>query len=179
MQVFRLVNPGYVDKMIAFDSLPKRLLQGLKMKELDGYPRYWKAWLKDNGATRRVKRWSAEVDQYVEIDESFTYMIDTLINEDKEKWQAITNYVRRAVDLSVRLLDKIDDMAVRVAKDSYSELSLEPEQVPIIPVPLELAPKPEPARIIRPKETVEEAAVPVVAEAPKRRGRQKKVAVEA
>lgn len=176
MNVFRLVNPGYVDKMIAFDALPKRLLTGIKTKDLEGYPRYWKAWLKENGAVHKVKRWNPEELKVEEKEETFTYLLDSLINEDKQKWQAITNYVRKAVDLSVRLMDKIDDMAIAVAKDSHSELSIEPEQVPIIPVPLELAPVAEPARIIRSKEIEEPEAF---VEAPKKRGRPKKVVVEA
>lgn len=178
MNVFRLINPGYVDKMIAFDSLPDRLLQGIRTKDLEGYPRYWKVWLKQNGALHTVKRWNEETRQYEEKEETFTFMLDSLINEDKQKWQAITNYIRKAVDLSVRLMDKIDDMALPVAKDSHSELSLEPEQVPVIPVPLELAHEAEPARIIRPKEA-EEEEMPLAAEAPRKRGRPKKVTVEA
>lgn len=174
MQVVRLVDAGYVDKMIAFDELPKELFRGVRMKDLEGYPRYWKAWLKENNAIRKVKKWNADLQKFDEVWETFTYVLDyKFINEDKQKWQEITNYVRKAVDLKVRLLDKIDDMAVPVAKDAHSELSIEPENVPIIPVPLEV--KMEPPEIIKPHETIE---APVMQE-PKRRGRPPKVALGA
>lgn len=176
MHVFRLVEAGRVDKMIAFDSLPKRLLTGIPMKDLDGFPRYWKAWLKENGCVRTVKRWNAETQRHDEMVETFTFKLDyRLINEDREKWQAISNYVRKAVDLKVRLMDKIEDMAIALAKDSYSELGIEPEQVPIIPIPLEGAEVQEAPRIIRPSET--EMEVPLVEK--KKPGRPKKVSVEA
>ena len=173
MHVFRLVDGGRVDKMIAFDSLPKRLLTGIKKKDLDGYPRYWKAWLKDNNSVHKVKRWNPEMEKFDEVSETFTYMLDyKLINEDTQKWQAITNYVRKAVDLSVRLMDKIEDMAIPVAKDATSELSIEPEMVPIIPIPLEAGEREPAPKIIVPESVAVEAE-------PKRRGRPKKEVVEA
>lgn len=176
MQVFRLVDGGRVDRMIAFDALPKRLLTGIRKKDLDGFPRYWKSWLKDNECVHAVKRWNGELEKFDLINETFTYVLDyKSINEDREKWEAITNYVRKAVDLKVRLKDKIEDMAEPLAKDCYSEMSIEPEQVPVIPVPLELREKEEAPKIITPTE----AAVEEVAVAPKRRGRPKKVAAEA
>lgn len=181
MHVFRLVDGGRVDRMIAFDSLPKRLLTGIKKKDLDGYPRYWKAWLKDNNSVHKVKRWNPELEKFDEVHETFTFMLDyKQINEDREKWQAITNYIRKAVDLSVRLMDKIEDMAIPVAKDAVSELSIEPEMVPIIPVPLEAGEREPAPKIIKPSEATE-AIVPheTISEEPKRRGRPKKVAVEA
>lgn len=165
MNVFRLVNPGRVDKMIAFDTLPKRLCSGIKTKDLKGYPRYWRTWLKEHDAVHTVKRWNTQELKHDEVEETFTYVLDMMVNEDKEKWQAITNYVRKAVDLSVRLMDKMDDMAIPLAKDSYTEINIEPEQVPVIPVPLELI------------KGVQE--LPQIVEVEKKKpGRPKKVAVE-
>lgn len=175
MNVFRLVDHGYVDRMIAFDSLPKRLLAGIKMKDIEGYPRYWKEWLREHDAIHKVKKWNADLLKHDEVWETFTYVLDyKIINTDREKWQAITNYVRKAVDLEVRLMDKIEDMAIPVAKDANSELAIEPEQVPIIPVPLEFKEKEEAPQIIKSEGEVEP---PVEV---KRRGRPpKKVALEA
>lgn len=185
MNCFRLVNPGFVDKMIMFDTLPKRLCAGIKMKDLEGFPRYWRAWLKENGCVRKVSRWNAEQGCPIEHEETFTYILDyKTINEDRERWEAITSYIRRAVDLKVRLMDKIEDMARPLANDPHSELSAEPEQVPIIPIPVELAEKEAAPRIIRtaedkvilePVTTMKEPAVVPA----KKRGRPKKAAVEA
>ena len=180
MQVMRLVDPGRVDKIIAFDSLPKRLLTGIQTKGLDGFPRYWKAWLKDNGSMHKVKRWNAETQRHDDIEETFTYILNfKTVNNDTEKWQTISNYVRKAVDLKVRLMDKIEDMAIAFAKDSYSELSIEPEQVPVIPIPLEASEVQEAPRIIRPSEMKdgEQSTETVIVK--KKPGRPKKIAVEA
>ncbi len=172
MQVLRLVDPGYVDRMIAFDTLPASLFRGVRMKDLEGYPRHWKNWLKDHNAIRVVKRWNEDLGKPVEVEETFTYILDyKFINDDKQKWQEITNYIRKAVDLKIRLLDKIEDMAVPVAKDAHSELGIEPENVPIIPIPLSATRQEAPPEIVKPGEevTIE----------PKRRGRPPKIAVGA
>lgn len=171
MNVFRLIDSGRVDKIIAFDSLPKRLLNGIRTKDLEGFPRYWRSWLKDNGSVQTVERWDAENMKSKHVEETFTYLLNYKdVNQDIEKWQAICNYIRKAVDLTVRLMDRIEDMAIPLAKDAISELSIEPEQVPIIPVPLELAERPEAPRIIRSTEE----AIAEVEVAPKKRGRPKK-----
>lgn len=168
MQVFRLVNGGEVDRMIAFDALPERLLTNIKTKPFDGFPRFWLAWAKEKGSMAKFSRAIADGKREI-VDRPCTYILDyKTVNQDKEAWEAITAYVRRAVDLKVRLKDKLADMAAPLSKDSYSELSLEPEDVPVIPVPVELITKQddlEPAEII----TTEN-----VSDAPKKRGRPKK-----
>lgn len=173
MQVMRLVNGGEPDRIIAFDSLPKRLVSGLKTKDMAGFPRYWLAWMKDNGSVQEVGRWNAEYQRVDKFIQPFTYVLDyKLVNSDKERWQEIGVYVRRAVDLKVRLTDRLEEMAKPLAKDAYTELALDPEDIPIIPVPSELVEAPEPTSIITPEETIEIAPK-------KKAGRPKKIAVEA
>lgn len=184
MQVFRLVNGGFVDKMIAFDSLPKRILAGIRTRDISGMPRYWGKWLEDNGCVRDVFKTETLIanDRSLHVKktaigkEPCFYMLDyTDLNVDKEKWQEISNYVRKAVDTKVRLLDKLEDMAKRMAPDSHAQLDLEPEDIPVIQVPLEE----ENVSRETPKESIYLTPENEVAEAPKRRGRPKKEAVEA
>jgi hypothetical protein len=161
MNVFRLVNGGTVDKIIAFDTLPKRLTNGLRTKPMDGFPRFWHRWLIENKSTQTVSLVNKETGIKADHEQPCTYLLEyKVVNADIEKWQEITNYVRKAVDLSVRLMDKIEDMAKPFAKDSTSELALEPEEVPIIPIPSEVKVVVETARS---KEAVmaEDVAVPV------------------
>lgn len=184
MNVFRLVNGGSVDRIIAFDALPKRLTFGLKTKAMDGFPRFWHRWLIEHGSTQPVSIFNPETGTREQKEQPCTYVLEyKMVNADIQKWQEITNYIRKAVDLSVRLMDKIEDMAKPFAKDSTSELSLEPEEVLIIPVPAENKIVAEPVketvivRTVESKEPVmaEDSAVP----AKRKAGRPKKVAVGA
>lgn len=152
MHVFRLVQSGRVDKVIAFDSLPNRLLQGVEMRSPDGLPRHWKSFLGEN---ERYTPPSAEknpatgkVEMIGERREkgAFFYILNYKeINSDIERWQEISSFVRRAVNLKFRLLDKIEDMALPMSTDANSELKLEPEQLEengaIIPIPEEFQEK--------------------------------------
>lgn len=168
MHVFRLVEGGVVDKMIAFDSLPNYMVRGIKTKPFDGFQSFWKRWAKEHESTRTMSVLDPETGIKSDQEQPCTFMLDyKMVNEDKQKWQEITNYVRKAVDLSVRLMDKIEDMAIKLSKDSYSELDIEPEQVPIISLP-----KPVSAK-------VEDKDEPVAAAEPikKKPGRPKKIAV--
>lgn len=147
MQVFRLVNPGFVDRVIAFDSLPESLLTTVRRAPAAGFPRHWRDFL--------------GVDRNDQTTEPF-YTLDYITrNADKEKWSEIVSYVKRTVDPTVRLLDKVEAMAAPLAESSHSDLTLEPEQVPIIPVSTKVdhaAPEAEPvARRGRPRKV--EAAV--------------------
>jgi hypothetical protein len=184
MQVFRLVNGGFVDKMIAFDSLPKRILSGVRTRDIAGMPRHWGRWLEDAGCVRDVFKTETEtrVDRSLHVTRTVVgkepcfYLLDYMdLNVDKEKWQEICNYVRKAVDTKVRLLDKLDDMAKKMAPDSHAQLDLEPEDIPVIVIPAEVEDVP------RETKTEEMYLTPQgeSADAPKRRGRPKKVAVEA
>lgn len=180
MQVVRLVEAGLVDKMIAFDSLPERLFRNVKTKTVDGFHRYWKRWLEENGSSRSVTRTVDQDGTKETTIEYYTYILDYKdVNADKESWQAITSHVRRAVDLKTRLKDKIEDMAEPLASDSKTEMTLEPENVEIILIPKELKVVEEAPVIIRPSVGGESVSLDEVAEAPRKRGRQKKVTVEA
>lgn len=120
MQVFRLVDPGRIDRIIAFDSLPERMLPGnLVRGSADGLPRAWQDFL-------GVKRGQNALPFYV--------LDFRTINRDKEKWQEIGNYARRCAPRNFRLLDNLYDMAKPMAPDSYSALNLEPEDIIVVPI---------------------------------------------
>lgn len=165
MQVFRLVKGGEVDRMIAFDSLPDRLLVNIKTKAFDGFPRFWLIWAKEKGSVRQFTRTIEDGKKETTL-QPCTYILDyKMVNQDKEAWEAIGAYVRRVVDLKVRLKDKLEDMAAPLAKDCTSELTLEPEDVPVIAVPVEIITKEEVT------EPVEIITTENVKDVPKKRGR--------
>jgi len=123
MQIFKLVKPGQVDRVIGFDAIPEDLLAGIRRAPANGFPRHWKTFLGIDPKDKNPMPF---------------YTLDFLtVNGDKEKWQAISSYVKRNVLPSFRMLDKIEDMARPLAQDSYSDLTLEPEDVPVIPIPSE------------------------------------------
>lgn len=120
VNVFRLVREGRPDRYIVFDELPKRLLKNIPKLEISqsGLPREWKKF------------------------SPIHYILHIFsINADKEKWQEITSFVRKAVDLKTRLLDKIEDMAIPIAQDSKSEITLSPEELVPIIIPVEFQEK--------------------------------------
>lgn len=184
MQVFKLVNGGFVDKVIAFNSLPTRFLAGIRTRDVSGMPRYWAKWLSESGSVRDVMQTETEVlaDRNLRVTKNkagtepcFFILEYKDLNADKEKWQEICNYVRRVVDVKVRLLDHLEDMAKKMANDSYSQLDLEPEDVTVIEVPDEEE-KISDTDIVKSTEQI----MTMTGEIPaKRRGRPKKVAVEA
>lgn len=185
MQVFRLVNAGQVDKMIAFKSLPKRLLSNIRTRDVAGMPRYWAKWLVENECVRECFKTSTEVlaDRNLKVTktpigtEPCFYLLDyTDINNDKEKWQEIGQYVRRTVDPTTRLMDRLEDMALKMADTPYTELKLEPEEIPVIEVPLEAAEKVDLKQIVK---SSEEVMTPTGEAVKRRAGRPKKIAVEA
>lgn len=163
MQVFRLM--GMPDKVIAFDELPKRLLDGLEVGRPDGLPRHWKSWLPN---VKKVTNLLPERDPYtgqmrrfepiIEEGPGF-YMIDWVLNHDFERWQEIQNFVKQCAPKDFRLLDKLEDMAKPLADDHRSELKLEPEDVLVIPILPEHQEK-QPAGLVDP------AGKPVVAQKP-------------
>jgi hypothetical protein len=144
MHIIRLIHPGQVDRVIAFDSLPDDLVAKCHAMSPDGFPRHWKKWLEDVGSKRTVEKWNYMKKIAYQAEEPCFYNLDyIMINQDKETWSEIVNHVRRVCDPSIRLLDKFEDMAKPLAKDSYAELSLDTEEVPIIPLgkkPEEVAP---------------------------------------
>lgn len=138
MQVFKLVYSGLPDKVIAFDSLPPDLLVGVKRAPIKGFPRHWSRWFeRDLGLDLQKEP------------RPFYFLDYQMINADKHRWQEIVGYVKRMAPTEFRLLDKIEDMAAPLAKDSYAELSLDPEDIPVIPltkIEVPVTPPPEPLR---------------------------------
>lgn len=183
-QCFKLVNGGFVDKVIVFDELPDRLLKNVRTKEAAGFPRSWAKWLASIGSMRPVMKTETSVDlarnwtfKYTPIGlEPCFFVLDyTDLNADKERWREICEYLRMNVGPEVRLKEKVEEMALAFAANPTLPLSVEPEDVPVIPVPREIS---EPSLIqplVGPQETI------IVQEkSPKKRGRPaKKVAVEA
>lgn len=161
-QVFRLVDPGRVDKMIGFEELPERLLKGIRRGSIDGFPRHWKD--------------EMGVDKNDRDPRPFYVLEYKTINSDKERWQEIGNYVRMATDKKVRLLDHLEDMAISMANDSYSQMTIEPEDITLIPIPKETDKKePFKTAVEAQKEHIEEKSEqPVQSVELKKRGRPKK-----
>lgn len=185
MQAFKLVNAGFVDKVIIFDSLPERLMKGIRTREVAGFPRSWAKWLGQIGSTKKVFRTTTEkrgpgdyVYSHHEIGtEPCFYVLEyTDINADKEFWRAICEYLRMNCGPEVRLKEKVEDMAIALAPNAATALSVEPEDIPVIIVPLEeIEAKPDERELVKHGETilVEELAPT------KKRGRPKKAAVAA
>ena len=179
MQCFKLVNGGFVDRVIVFDALPERLLQGIKTREVAGLPRSWARRLIEIGSTRPVMK--TETTLHPDRSYSFKYtpigkepcffvLEYTDVNADKDAWRLICEYLRMNVEKEVRLKEKIEDMALPMAPNSTAPLALEPEDIPVIPVPNEISKEPALDEIVKAGETI------IINEKPiKKRGRPKKV----
>jgi hypothetical protein len=148
MQAFKLVNGGFVDRVIVFDSLPDRLLKNVRTREIAGFPRAWGRWLGEIGSTRPV--FKTETVQHPDRSYTFKYtpvgkepcffvLEYTDLNADKDRWREICEYLRLNVGPEVRLKEKIEDMARPLAPNSTSQLDVEPEDIPVIHVPSEIA----------------------------------------
>lgn len=185
MQAFKLVNAGFVDKVIVFDELPERLVKGIRTREVAGFPRSWARWMGEIGSTRKVFQTSTTkrgpgdyVYTHAEIgQEPCFYVLDYAdINADKEFWRNICEYLRLNCSPEVRLKEKVEEMATALAPNSTSALAVEPEDITVIKVPREVEEAPKENELVKHGETilVEDKVV-----APKKRGRPKKIAVEA
>lgn len=183
-QCIKLVNGGFVDKVIVFDALPERLVKNIKTRPADGFPRSWTKWLTEIGSLRTVYKTDTTVDlarNYtfihtpIGLEPCFFVLDYTDINADKEMWRNISEYIRLNVGPEVRLKEKLEDMALALASNPTQPLMVEPEDIPVIPVPSEV--KEVEHEFVKPGETIiiESSAI----SAPKKRGRPKKVAVEA
>lgn len=177
-QCLKLVNAGFVDKVIVFDSLPERLWKNIRTRACDGFPRAWAKWLVEIGSTRTVFATETNVDMArnwtykhtpVGKEPCFYVLEYTDINADKEAWRNICDYLKTHCGPDVRLTEKIEDMAIAMAPDSYKSLSIETEDVPVVSVPNDTE--------VPEKELVGQGEQIIVQE--KRRGRPKKVTVEA
>lgn len=179
-QCFKLVNGGFVDRVIVFDSLPERLYKNVKTRAADGFPRAWAKWLAEIGSLRTVFSTETTVDlarnwtfKHTPIGkEPCFFVLDYQdLNQDKQAWRDICEYLRLHVGPETRMKEKIEDMAIVLAPNSTTALAIEPEDVPVIPVPkegaAEIAPLVKAGEVIVVQET-----------APKRRGRPKKVEAE-
>lgn len=182
MQCFKLVNGGYVDKVIVFDSLPERLLRGVKTRAVAGFPRAWARFLAQINSVRDVLK--TETIKNGPGDYTFKYtpigkepcffVLDYMdTNADKEAWHSICEYLRMNCDEGVRLKEKIEDMALSMAQKSTDPLAIEPEDIPVVPVPEEIAFVPSP--MVNPGEVIMTHEIDSdVKVAAKKRGRPKK-----
>lgn len=144
-QCFRIMNMP--DRVIAFDELPKRLLEGFELCPAAGFPRHWKEWL---GKTEKITKIPPEkdfltgqvrrFDPIIESDAYF-YLVDWTLNPVMEKWKEVCDFVRQHVDKDVRLMEKLEDMALPLAANKTDGVTLEPEEVPVIPIPLQFQEK--------------------------------------
>lgn len=144
-QVIRLMDMP--DKVIAFDELPSDLLKDLDMIDCSKLPRHWRDFI---GYRERVVNIKPERDPFTGQMRTFTpvvekapfaWIVDREVNKDKEAWRAIESYVKRNAPKDFRLTDPIVDietgrstMALKMAADAQSELSLEPEDVIVVPL---------------------------------------------
>lgn len=157
MQLLRLM--GMPDKVIGFDSLPEKYLEGLEMCNCTKLGRAWRDFI---GPVERTITIKPELDPitrqmrtFPPLKETapFAYLIDWEINHDKERWGEIMSYVRQNApstwkkgEETIRLTDDIEKMAKPLARDAHSELDLEPEDVIVIPLNHVIAtPAPAPA----------------------------------
>lgn len=141
LQVFRLM--GMPDKIIAFDELPEDLVKGFELCRADGFPKYWKKWMGEREIVTKIPAVLNPVtgqkqifDPFVEKD-SYFYLVDWNVKPVVEKWKKIEEYVRQKVSPDFRLTDKLEAMAKPLAPNKVDGISLEPDDVVIIPLPKE------------------------------------------
>jgi len=141
LQVFRLM--GMPDKVIAFDELPEDLVKGFEMIKAEGFPKYWKKWMGEREVVIKIPSVINPVtgqrqvfDDFVEKD-SYFYLVDWNVNPVVEKWKRIEEYVRQKVSSDFRLTDKLEDMAKPLAPNKVDGITLEPDDVVVIPLPKE------------------------------------------
>lgn len=141
MDVFRLMNMP--DRVIAFDQLPKRLLSGFEMCRADGFPKDWKQWL---GKKKKLTKIPPEKDMLtgqvryfdpIIEEDCFFYLVDWTVGPIVERWKEICDFVRQHVPKDFRLMEKIEDMAKPLAANKTDGVTLEVEEVTIIPIPVE------------------------------------------
>ncbi len=177
-QCFKLVNAGFVDKVIVFDELPDKLLQGVRTRGAEGFPRSWAKWLASIGSVRDVMKTETTVHPDRQITFKYTpigkepcfFVLDYQdINADKESWRQISDYLRQHCGEKVRLKEKIEDMAVVLAPNAHVALDVEPEDIPVIPLPSDIKEE------VKEDATIAEGEQIVI----RKRGRPRKEVVEA
>jgi len=148
-QVLRLV--GMPDKMIAFDELPEDLLKDFDMQSEKSLPRYWREWIGNRTRTIKIKPYVDPMTRQlihcapIEEEAPFTWVVDWEINSNKDAWSMIAAYVRQNVQEGFRLLDKLEDMAKPLAPNVSEQITLEPEDILIIPLKKAVAVEAPPA----------------------------------
>lgn len=144
-QCFRIMDMP--DRVIAFDELPARLLEGFELCKADGFPRHWKEWL---GKTKKFTNIPPEKDMLtgqirrfppIVEEAEFFYLVDWTLNPVMEKWKDVCDFVKRTAPKEIRLTEKIEDMAKFLAQNKTDGVTLEPEEVPVIPIPIEFQEK--------------------------------------
>ena len=142
MQIFRLM--GLPDKIIAFDELPEDMVADFEIIKADGFPRYWKKWMGQKKVTipippdvNPLTGQKKIYEPFVEED-SFFYLVDWNLKPIVQQWKKIEEYVRNHVSSDFRLTDKLEDMAKPLAPDKTSGITLEPDDVVIIPIPKQI-----------------------------------------
>lgn len=136
IQVFRLMDRP--DRVIAFDSIPDALLEGFEMVPAGGFPRHWKEWMGKREKKIKIPperdQITGQVRTYTPIIETdhFFYVVDGMIQPIVEKWKALCDYVAENKEDGMVLKENLADMALPLAPDQLSPLSLEPEDVPVI-----------------------------------------------
>jgi len=147
MQVFRMMD--LPDKVIAFDSLPERFLKGFELCRADGFPRHWKEWMGKIDFDIKIPPekdfLTGQVRYFEPIKErdSFFYLVDPNINQSNDNWKEICEFVKRVVPPEVKLREKIEDMMLPLAQNKTDSVTLEPEEVVVIPIPIEFQEKGE------------------------------------
>ena len=128
------------DKIIAFDELPEDFLSELEMQNEKAMLRYWKDFIGTRKRTIQIKPYVDPMTRQLIkcepiVEESpFTWVVDWEINSNVDAWSRICAYVRQNVQEGFRLLDKIEDMAKPLAPNVSEQITLEPEDVVIIPL---------------------------------------------
>ena len=186
MQCVKLVNAGFVDRVIVFDTLPDHLIRDIQTREVSGFPRSWAKWLGEIESTRKVYRTSTEkrgpgdyVYTHTEIGKEpcFFVLNYTDVNRDKESWRRICDYLKMNCGPEVRLKEKVEEMAIPLAPNCTSPLDVEPEDV-MDQALVRISGKK--ADVLDEKEVVMQGETILVEEKPeKKRGRPKKVKVAA
>lgn len=138
-QVFRLM--GMPDKVIAFDELPEDLVAPFEMHACNKLPREWRDFIGTRDKHIKIKpEFDPLTRQWVKFPElveraPYAYLVDIESGPNREAWANVEDYVKRNAPKDFRLMDKIADMAKKMANDEHSELNLEVEDVVVIPLP--------------------------------------------
>ncbi len=160
MQVFRFMN--LPDRVLAFDELPEELVKDFELCKAESFPRYWKDWM---GKKKRTIKPPPERDPLTNTirkfepiveEDHFFYLVDGRLGPSVERWEKVAGYVRQNVKDGYILKEDISAMAVPLAGNKTDGVTLEPEDVPVIPLKKELILPPKPAELMKCKDCPKE-----------------------